>query len=236
MEERHRDRLWRLVTERAPGHGAGWVEVVCSVAVEQVDVDAAAISVRGGSRAQELAAASSDWAASLEELQYTVGEGPGIEAFATGGPVLVSDLQAEKQRWPGLTDTPLPAGAAAVFAFPLQTGGIRVGTLALYRHRVGDLTPLELTNAVVLAELATTALLSDSAGADAERAHWARESTSGFYEDVHVATGILASELRISLEDALMRLRAHAFSQHLPLTEVARAVVARELRFDPSQE
>lgn len=236
MEDRHRDRLWRLVTERAPGHGSSWVAVVCAVAIEQVNVDGAAISVRGGSRAQELAAASSDWAASLEELQYTVGEGPGVEAFATGGPVLVSDLQAEKQRWPGLTDTPLPAGAAAVFAFPLQTGGIRVGTLDLYRHGVGDLTAYELGNAVVLAELATTALLSDTAGDEADRAPWARESTSGFYEDVHVATGMLATELRISLEDALMRLRAHAFSRHLPLTDVARAVVARELKFDSSQE
>ena len=230
MDGPRRERLSRLVSERAH-EGAGWAGVVCDVVVTEVGVDGAAITVRAGPRTQDLAAASGPWAAGLEELQYTVGEGPGVEAFETGDPVLVGDLGEQRHRWPGLSDSAVPAGAAALFAFPLQAGALRLGTLALYRRRAGELAEGDLADALVLAELATTALLVDSAGAVA-----AGTEAAGFYDDVHVATGMLATELRVSLEDALLRLRAHAFSHRVPVTEVARAVVARRLRFDASPE
>lgn len=227
MDGRRRERLWRLLSERAPDSD-GWARVVVAVAVAEVGVDGAAITIRTDSRAQDLAAASDDWTAALEELQYTVGEGPGVEAHEAGGPVLVDDLRADRDRWPGLADSVLPAGLAAAFAFPLQAGAIRLGTLDLYRRQAGELSTGQLADALVLADLATTALLTDSAGTDPA----AEEVHGGFYDDVNVATGMLATELRVSLEDALLRLRAHAFSNHLPLTQVARAVVLRQLRLD----
>ncbi|MEV4049783.1 ANTAR domain-containing protein [Amycolatopsis sp. NPDC049688] len=230
MDDRRRERLWRLVSERAPA-GSGWAGVVCAVAVAEAGVDGAAITVRTDSRVQDLAAATGGWVAVLEELQYTVGEGPGVEAFTNGTPVLVGDLDADGDRWPGLLDSALAAGAAAIFAFPLQAGAIRIGTLDLYRRRPGDLAADELADAALLAEMATTALLADSAGAPA-----GGPEAAGFYDDVNIATGMLATELQVSLEDALLRLRAHAFSHQLPLTEVARAVVLRQLRFDAPPE
>jgi hypothetical protein len=233
MDGRRREQLWRLVGERAPGGAEvdGWAGVVCAVAVEEAEADGAAITVRTTSRVQELAAASDGWAAALEELQYTVGEGPGVEAFESGGPVLVSDLALDQDRWPGLTDSALPRGVAAIFAFPLQAGAFRLGTLDLYRRRPGELGAAELADAVVLAELATSALLTDGAGRTA-----AGPDVTGFYDDVNVATGMLATELRVSLEDALLRLRAHAFSHRRPLTEVARAVVLRRLKLGSPPE
>ncbi|WP_318306581.1 GAF and ANTAR domain-containing protein [Amycolatopsis solani] len=227
MDGRRRERLWRLLSERAPG-GSGWAGVVVALVVAELGVEGAAITVRTASRVQDLAAASDDWTAALEELQYTVGEGPGVEAFETGGPVLVEDLRADHDRWPGLTDSALPSGVAAAFAFPMQAGAIRLGTLSLYRRQTGELSADELADALVLADLATTALLTDSSGAEPASA----EAHEGYYDDVNVATGMLATELRVSLEDALLRLRAHAFSNHLPLTEVARAIVLRQLRLD----
>jgi GAF domain-containing protein len=238
VDGRRHDRLWRLVTERVPEHaeGAGWAAVVCAVAVDHLDVDAAAITIRTSVRMQELVAASDKWAESLEELQYTVGEGPGVEAFTTGGPVLASDMRADEHRWPGFGDEASSSGAGAVFAFPLQAGAIKLGTLDLYRRAPGGLSSEGLADAVALADLAVTALLSDARTGDDPVALWARHDVPGFYEDVNVATGMLATQLRISLEDAMLRLRAHAFSHHLPLTEVARAVLNRQLRFDSSSE
>jgi ANTAR domain-containing protein len=235
---RRHDRLWRLVTERVHEHadGAGWAAVVCAVAVDHIDVDAAAITIRTSVRMQELVAATGEWAESLEELQYTVGEGPGVEAFTSGGPVLVSDMGAEEHRWPGFGDEASSSGAGAVFAFPLQVGAIRLGTLDLYRRVAGGLGVEGLADAVALADLAVTALLSDTRIDDDPVALWARHDVPGFYDDVNVATGMLATQLRISLEDAMLRLRAHAFSHHLPLTEVARAVLNRQLRLDSSTE
>ncbi|MET7993852.1 GAF and ANTAR domain-containing protein [Amycolatopsis sp. NPDC005232] len=234
MDEQRRERLWQLVAaliEHA-GERPEWVRAVCEVAAGEVHADAAVISLRTAGRAQDLVAASGDWAESLEELQYTVGDGPAVEAFTTGEPVLVDDLTSGEGRWPGFADGAAETGAAAAFAFPLQTGAVRLGTLGLYRHRPGSLSPEELANALTLADLSTTALLTDSSGAISPVANWAREDVPGHYDDVHIATGMLATQLQISLADALLRLRAHAFSRHLPLIGVARAVLNRELRLD----
>ncbi|WP_235039188.1 ANTAR domain-containing protein [Kibdelosporangium aridum] len=232
--ERHQ-RLWRLVTERAGRrHFPGWAGVVCDVAVDQVDIDAAAISLRSSSRVEELAATSDAWARRLEELQYTAGDGPGVEAFSRGGPVLVTDMATVDQRWPGFVDAAIADGLAAVFAFPLQAGAIQLGTLDLYRHQPGALSADALADATVLADLATTALLTDVA--PTRTAPWAREDTPGHYDDVNVATGMLAAQLRISVDDAFLRLRAHAFSTGQAVLEVARAILARQLPSDTFQD
>ncbi|WIX98338.1 GAF and ANTAR domain-containing protein [Amycolatopsis mongoliensis] len=231
MDGQRRDRLWRLVTSRADGQHrfSGWAGAVCDAALAEVDVDAAAITVHPRPQRPELVAATGRWAERLEEAQYTVGEGPGAEAFGTGGPVLVADVTRETARWPGFADAAAEAGVTAVFAFPLQVGAVRLGTLTLYRRTPGELSPDELANLAVLAELAVTAALTDSIiGTDM----WAGEASAGHYDDVHVAAGMLAARLNISIDDAYLRLRAHSFSHHQSLIEVAREVLARRLRLD----
>jgi hypothetical protein len=233
VERRRHDQLWRLVAERVELRTfSGWAGVVCDLVVEEVAVDAAAISIRTVSRSQELVAASDPWARELEELQYTLGEGPGAAAFAEGGPVLVSDLESAGNRWPGFVDAAAGVGLGAAFAFPLQNGAIWLGTLDLYRRRPGALSEDGLSDVAVLADLATTALLTDVGNDQIAAAPWARPETQGHYDDVNIATGMLAAELRISLDEAFTRMRAHAFSNDLPLLDIARAVLARRLRLD----
>jgi len=237
VKGRRHERLWRLVVERAGRRTfSGWTGVVCDLVVEEVAVDAAALSVRASVRTQDLVAASDPWGRELEELQFTLGEGPGAEAFAEGGPVLVSDLAEARNRWPAFTGSAEDSGLAAVFAFPLQSGAIRLGTLDLYCRRSGGLSSDGLSDALAFADLAMTALLADLGGDEGAGAPWARMEASGHYDDVNMATGMLAAELRVSLDDAFMRLRAHAFSNDQPLLEVARAVLARQLSADSFQD
>ena len=236
VDGRRHERLWRLVTQRMPDEesSSGWAGVVCALAVEQVGVDAAAVTVRAMAHAQQLVAATDGWAENLEELQYTVGEGPGVAAFTSGEPVLVSDFGEDGRRWPGFDDEAAAAGLGAAFAFPLQAGAIRLGTLDLYRREAAPLHGEALADAVTLADLTTTALLADADGG--HMAPWAREDLPGHYDDVNIATGMLAGRLQITLDDALLRLRAHAFSHHLPLTEVAQAVLQRRIALDTFAE
>jgi hypothetical protein len=239
VDQQRHPRLWRLVTGRVGQHQrpSGWAGVVCDVVVQEVGVDAAAITVHATERTQELVAASDKWAQQLEELQFTVGEGPGQEAFTSGGPVLLDDLADGAVRWPGFSAATAGTGLAAMFSFPIQSGPIRLGTLNLYRHRRGVLAPGELADAAALADLATTALLTDSSGVRHEApAAWARADAPGHYDDVNVATGMLAAQMNVSVEDAFLRLRAHAFSQDKPLFEVARAVLQRRLSLDSLQD
>lgn len=231
LDGQRRDRLTRAVEEltAAASGRAELALALCAACVLVLPgVDGAALTLRGGARAEEMAGASDEWAARLEEIQYTVGEGPGVAAFTGATAVLVADLSADGVRWPGFSAAVAAEGLAAMFAFPLQVGGIRLGTLDLYRRHPGGLTPAVIADAAVLADLATYALLEQNDAADED--DQLRMTLS--YQDVNMATGMLAAQLRISLEDAFARLRAHAFSSGRSVLDVARDLLARRIPLD----
>jgi hypothetical protein len=154
-----------------------------------------------------------------------------VDAFRTGGPVLALDVRAEQERWPGYVQAALAAGVGAVLAFPLQVGAIKMGTLEFLRQRSGGLTGTEVTFAALLAELTTAGLLRQ-AGAAEEAGHDYAPRTLTSFHDVNVATGMLAARLRIGLDDAFARLRAHAFATGRSVLEVARELQARRGALD----
>jgi len=167
-------------------------------------------------------------AARLEELQLTLGQGPCVDAFA-GGPVLITDLRTGSQqaRWPAFTPAALEAGARAVFALPLQIGAIRLGVLDLYRARPDALSRTELADALIFAETATVLALDGAAQADPSRP----ATMSADQTVVHQAAGMVSVQLGVRVDVAFARLRAYAFANDRRLSEVARAVVDRRLRF-----
>ncbi|MFJ8965997.1 GAF and ANTAR domain-containing protein [Lentzea sp. NPDC102401] len=228
LDGQRRDRLARAVEEftSAVFGRAGLARALCTACVHVLSgVDAAALTLRASARAEEMVGASDEWAARLEEIQYTLGEGPGVLAFREAAPVLVADLGEDGVRWPAFSAAASAEGLAAMFAFPLRVGGIRLGTLDLYRRRAGGLTAV--ADAVLLADLATHALLEQNEQAADDQL---RMTLS--YQDVNMATGMLAAQLRISLEDAFARLRAHAFSSGRSVLDVARDLLERRIPLD----
>ena len=108
--------------------------------VNDLDLDGAAIQVQSGGALGGIAATSGGRAEQLSELEYTLGEGPGIDAVRTSRPVLVGDLEGVgSARWPAYAAALLDSGISAVFAFPLQVGAAGVGVLLLYGHSPGSL-------------------------------------------------------------------------------------------------
>lgn len=52
---------------------------------------------------------------------------------------------------------------------------------------------------------------------------------------VHQAAGMMSVQLGVGITDAMVRLRAHAYTHDRPLAAVATDIVARRLRFPPDQ-
>jgi hypothetical protein len=184
---------------------------------------------------RELVHATGARAAKLEELQFTVGEGPCVDAFTSGTPVLVPDLGIAgwQARWPGFAVAGVEAGACALFAFPLVLGAIRVGVLGLYRETPGSLSPESLADVLVCADVALQLVLNFRAGLDGGGAGWAADGWSDGHARVYQATGMISAQRGVGLEEALALLRSYAFAHDRALGEVAAAVVARRLRLDP---
>ncbi len=171
----------------------------------------------------------------IEELQYTLGEGPCVDAHKSGRPVLEPDLaDPATLRWLAFSPPALAAGTRAVFGFPLQVGAARLGAMNLYRDRPGRLSDDQHADALVMADVAAQAVLAMQANAPFDTVARELEAGANFHLVEHQASGMVATQLGISVGEALVRLRAHAFSHDLALIEVAEAVVARQLRFDPS--
>jgi hypothetical protein len=170
----------------------------------------------------------------VEQLQFTLGQGPGTDCAASGVPVLAPDLFADAGRWPAFVPAASSLGVQAVFAFPLRIGAMHVGTMLAHRASKGPLADGGLTDAMNLAA-ALTVLLIGRQSPDGGRADGpvpvGREPVT-YRAEVHQATGMISVQLGVPLAEALVRLRAHAYSRDRLIADVAADVVARRLRFD----
>jgi hypothetical protein len=178
-------------------------------------------------------AATDARARQLEELQFALDEGPCVEASRSDHPVLHPELTASGSvRWPRYGAAALDAGVHAIFAFPLRVGAVRIGVLDLYRDTPGQLTTLELADAVAFADAATILMLylQEHPGPDGENS--ALTGPIDSQAEVHQATGMITVQLGVSLTAALLRLRAHAYDSGQSVTDVAADVVGRRLHFD----
>ena len=166
----------------------------------------------------------------LEELQFTLGEGPCIDSAGLGRPVLQPQLGlTAPSRWPGFAAGALAAGVKAVFAFPLQIGGIRLGVMDLYRDTEGDLESSDLEEALAFGDAAVAILLYLQAGASPGAVHPAVAASVSERTEVHQATGMIAGQLGVSPAQALAVLRARSFASGRPILAVSRDVLARIL-------
>ena len=164
-----------------------------------------------------------------EELQFAFGEGPCIDTYHSGRPVLEPQLANPKvARWPAFSKPALEAGVEAIFGFPLRIGAIRIGALDLYRDAPGALTVEQYTDAEIMAELITHAVLELQA--DAPHGAFASElDVKGHRAVVHQASGMVSAQLDMPVREALTRLRGYAVANDLSLDEVSRSVVERRL-------
>ena len=209
------------------------VDRLCGAAVELLDLRGAGMSLIVDGELRGTAGVSDPGIAAVQELQLELGEGPCYAAWMAGEPVLEADLAGPgTRRWPAFAAAAEAAGVRAVFAFPLHVGAIRIGVLILYRGRPGLLTVEELARGLVLADVATQIVLGLQAGADGEALHQQLANEPAHWAEVHQATGIVSVQLGVPLDEALVRLRAHAFGAGRTLRSVARAVVDGELRLD----
>ncbi|PWV74055.1 ANTAR domain-containing protein [Prauserella marina] len=204
---------------------------VCRACVALLPVDGAAISIIASSGHRQSLYASDAVAAHLETVQFSLGEGPCFEAFDTGEPVLVPDLaQDAAVAWPVFAAQMNPADVGAIFAIPLRRGTARVGAIDMYRRTPGWLLDAELSTALKIADIATSALLTASnTGADGEIDEMWLTTLPGDRAVVHQATGIVIAEFGIPAEQALARLRGYAFVTDRLLDEVAGDLVAKRL-------
>jgi len=228
------DRIQRI---RAELSGGGEVAPssarLCEVGANIVGATGAGVMLMSGDVVRGSLCATDEVSTLIEELQYSLGEGPCVEAYRTDRVVLEPNLAAPATpRWPAFTPPAIEAGAQAVFAFPLRVGAVRLGALNLYRDRPAPLSDDEHADGLVMAEVIAQWVLDMQAGASSGAVAQEVEVGADFHYALHNAAGMVSVQLDVSITEALIRLRAYAFAHNRPLAAVAADVIARRLVLD----
>lgn len=228
------ERWLRVTTAFAAREGTTPTPLgLCTACAEVLAVSGATIVLMGDSRSPGATYSSNTQGEKLEELQFTLGVGPTFDAYRQGIPIVESDLVGRAPaRWLGFVGPAVDEGIQAVFAFPLQVGAARIGTLTVYQSRPGPLDDDTYADALIMADVVTRAFLAMQAGMfDGTLADELRDD-GAYRAEIHQASGMLSVQLNIDVGEALVRLRARAIADNTTLAHLAAAVVARRLRLE----
>jgi hypothetical protein len=230
------ERLIRILSLLSSRWGSSFgARELCAVAVDLTRTSGAGVMLLTEDKPQGSLCTTSEVSALIEELQYTLGEGPCVDAHVQGRVVAEPDLATPAvRRWPAFAPPALAGGAGAVFGFPVRIGAARFGALNLYREAAGPLTFDQHADAQVVADVMARTIVSLQAKAPPGAIAAELELEVRIPLLVHQAAGMVSVQLDVSVSDALIRLRAHAFRVDQRLAVVAEDVVDRRLRFEAS--
>jgi hypothetical protein len=197
--------------------------------VESLGVDGSSISLMNENVRMPLGADSS-MSSAAEHLQFTLGEGPCMEAYRTGLAGRFSAAEIAK-RWPTYaqrlsTETAYRSCAT----FPLDLGDGLTGALDLYL-RTDDALPLTaMGDAETIAAEVTHALSLDMNDADGERGpNWLRSRSMRGRANLWVAIGMFMPITARSVGDIIALIRGYGFLHEQDIDEVSRALVDHTL-------
>ena len=232
-DDGRRARIMAAVTEHDTAASVGeLVQRLCGFAVNEMGLSGCALVLISGTESASVLAGAGRHARTVTGLQMELGEGPCLHAHASGIPVLLPDLTAEKaSRWPAFAAAALAVGVHAEFSLPLTVGPGGIGTFDLCRDRPGMLSDQHLADALVVADIARDAVLYQpyASGGPGLPELLATAGTDPIV--IHQATGMIAAQLDDTVANAQARLRAAAFASGRSMYLVAQDVVERRVRF-----
>ncbi|MEU5773275.1 ANTAR domain-containing protein [Streptomyces venezuelae] len=182
------------------------------------------VSARAGHHAPELIwhAPDDHLGTLLEDLQYTLGEGPTLDCIQQGRALCIPDLAAMgAARWPLFLPEALQIPVRATFAFPLGIGAVQLGAFAGYRTTPGPLTLQQQRDTQAFTNTVTFLPLAMLPGADPH--HDAPTDLATLHRaEIHQATGMLSIREDVPLDQAPLLLRSRAYTLGRPILDVAR--------------
>ncbi len=219
---------------------------ICDTAMSLARADGAALAILTRSAlSRELIYATDRLAQELDELQYTIGEGPCFDAYLDDTPQFHPELMkiSEPSRWPTFAADATQLGAHALFTFPIPDGQRPLGVLELYRRSAGDLDAAECAAVVSCTALIARRLLTNwehevvrlgsveqALDAAATTAVAPGEAANPFNRtQVHIAGGMVAVQLGIDPDEGVDRLRAYSYACGRRIASVAADIIARRL-------
>lgn len=194
-----------------------------------LDVASAGLLLADQKGVLHVLAASSERTRELELFQVQREDGPCRDSYLSGTAIRVPDLEAETDRWPQFVPHALSAGFASVHALPMRLRQAKLGTLGLFGTTVGALNDADLSLGQALADVASVALVQDHTANDRPAINAQLQTALTSRVVIEQAKGVLAQQGQLEMQDAFAVLQRYARDHDLRLTELATAVVHRQV-------
>jgi GAF domain-containing protein len=203
--------------------------VLADRCVEVLDVGAAGIMLASPDGDLRVLASSTEAMRLLELFELQAEEGPCLDCYRTGQPVVNQDLATVNGRWPRFANEALEAGFRSVHALPLRLRGTVIGALNLFHVDPGEMRQADVDAAQALADVATIAILQHRAVLEAQVVNEQLQHALNTRVVIEQAKGIVAERAGLDMEQSFTALRAYARNHNVRLADVARDVIAGTL-------
>ncbi|MGH9272320.1 MAG: GAF and ANTAR domain-containing protein [Ilumatobacteraceae bacterium] len=205
--------------------------------VEVLDASAAGIMLVAPDGRLRVMTSSSEAMRVVELFELQCNEGPCLDAFRSGRPVVNADLEAVNGRWPRFAEVAMSAGFRSTDAIPMRLRSQTIGALNLFRSEKGSLGDEDVLVAQALADLATIAILQHRTALDAQVVNDQLNGALNSRIVIEQAKGMIAERQHVDMPEAFSRLRSYARNNNRRLADVATELVQGDLEltaFDPS--
>jgi GAF domain-containing protein len=192
--------------------------------VEVLDVDSAGVMLAAPGGELQVVASSSDAMRGLELFELQANEGPCVDCFVSGEPVVNLELLAIDERWPRFSQRAVANGFHSVHALPMHLRGVTVGALNLFRIASGSLNAEDLLVAQALADVATIAIIQHQASVSASVLNGQLSEALNSRIIIEQAKGKVSEASGLDMDRSFQRIRNHARNHNLRLTELARGI------------
>ncbi|MFN2505999.1 MAG: GAF domain-containing protein [Acidimicrobiales bacterium] len=196
--------------------------------VEVVDAAAAGLMLAAPDGQLRVLASSSEAMRVLELFETQADEGPCVDCFRSGRPIVNLKL-GDHGRWPRFSPKAMEAGFRSVHALPMRLRNQNIGALNLFRIDEGSMDEADVIAAQALADVATIAILQQRAARDAQVMNDQLSQALRTRIVIEQAKGVVAESADLDMEQAFIRLRRHARNHNLRLTDLAQAVSSKAL-------
>ena len=193
--------------------------------VEVLDVAAAGLMLAAPEGELRVMAASSPSMRGLELFELQAQEGPCLDCYRTGRPVLNEDLETADDRWPHFAPAARLAGFRSVQALPMRLRGSVIGALNLFHTELGAMRPADVDAAQAFADVATIGILQNRATLEAQLVNDQLNTALNSRIVIEQAKGMVAERNNLDMAASFELLRSHARNHNLRLVDVALGVI-----------
>jgi GAF domain-containing protein len=161
----------------------------------------------------------------VELFEVQAQEGPCLDCFRSGQPVINEDLTHVHGLWPQFAPVAVGGGYRSVHALPVRLRDQVIGALNLFRAGPGRLDELDVRAAQAIADATAISILQQRALQEARLLADQLRAALDSRVLIEQAKGMLAERAQLSVSDAFVTMRRYARDHNERITGVSRAII-----------